>query len=153
MATNWDREMQDRFETLQRDLTRVIVGEAEKTRKLVADAVDQRLGKAEARLERHIDGRFIETEARLEKHIDGRFVEAEMRLEKHIDKSVGELVQVHAEGLEAIARTSAANYGGVLDAIKREFAEFRQDTRTQVEDIKGILDNHNKRITTLEARR
>ncbi len=50
MATNWTLEMQEQFQKLQRELTQVIVSQAEKTRTLVVETVDERLGAAETRL-------------------------------------------------------------------------------------------------------
>ena len=109
MATTWDEEMTDRFDQLQRALTDeirtqfVTLGEQFEVR------IEQRLGE------------------RLEERIDKRLAAGEERLTAHISQTI----QVQVESLRDIVKTTAHNYGGVLDRIDRELGEFRQEWRAQ----------------------
>lgn len=76
--------------------------------------------------------------------------ELEERLAERRDARLGHRLNVQAEQLREIVQTAADNYGGVLDSIKGDLAEFRKDWRKETEDTKKVLANHGGRIDAIE---
>lgn len=153
MATDWNKEMTDRFDDLQRALTEELRKQFATMGEQLETRLEERLG---AKLEARIDKRMAEAEtrleerlgARLEARIDKRLLEAEDRLTGHISKTI----QVQVEALHETAKTIAANYGGVLDGIQRELRDFRDEWRKKTEDTDLVLADHNARLVKLERR-
>ncbi len=67
-----------------------------------------------------------------------------------IEERLSHRLQLQAEELREIVRTAAGNYGGVLDNIQRELADFRQEWREKNADTDGVLLDHAQRIVALE---
>ena len=120
MATNWDSEMQDKFDKLQAALT------------------------AEFRTQFKVMSAEFQTQFKV------MGAELEERLEQRLDERLGNRLNVQAEQLRELVQTAADNYGGVLDSIKRDLAEFRSDWRKETANTGKILANHNGRIAAIE---
>jgi hypothetical protein len=91
-----------------------------------------------------VDRRFDAVDSRFDA-VDRRFDELEQRLNIKID--------VQVEHFEALVKTTAENFGGVLAGIARELQEFRGEMQEQSRMTQRILGEHERRITTLERRR
>ena len=62
-------------------------------------------------------------------------------------------MQVHVEELKDLTKKAAEGYGGVLDGIRRDLKEFRDEWRKKDTDTQLVLANHNSRISSLEQTR
>jgi hypothetical protein len=91
-----------------------------------------------------VDQRFDAVDRRFD-GIDSRLDDLEQRLNTKID--------VQVEHIEALVRTTADNFAGVLSGISRELKEFRSEMQEQSRLTNQILANHEQRLTTLERRR
>jgi hypothetical protein len=74
----------------------------------------------------------------------------EQSLEKRLDASMSHRLSVQTEELREIVRTAAGNYGGVLDAIRLDLREFRDEWRKKTEVTNLVLANHVDRIVAIE---
>ena len=128
MATNWDSEMQDKFDKLQAALAHEFRTQFE----AMGAGLEDRLGQ------------------RLRGDMSAMGVELEDRLYHRLDERLGNRLNVQAEQLREIVQTAADNYGGVLDSIKSDLAEFRSDWRKETQDTKKVLANHAGRIGAIE---
>lgn len=166
MATNWDSEMQDRFDKMQTALTEGFRTQFEAMGAGLEDRLGRRLRddmttmgtQLEDRLGRRLRDDMTTMGAELEDRL-GRRLRADMstmgaeldeRLYQRLDERLGSRLNVQAEQLREIVQTAADNYGGVLDGIKRELTEFRGDWRKETEDTRRVLANHGGRITAIE---
>ena len=190
MATNWDSEMQDKFDKLQAALThefrtqfRVMgAGLEERLEQRLRDNLSKdlivQLKAMGAGLEERLERRFrdnlskdltvqlkamgAELEERLEQRLRDNLskdrtvqlkamgAELEERLEQRLDARLSHRLNVQAEQLREIVKTAADNYGGVLDSIKSDLADFRSDWRKEAEDTRRILTNHGGRLEAIE---
>jgi len=136
MATNWDSEMQDKFDKLQAALT---------------DEFRTQFGVMGAGLEERLEQRLRDSLSKdLTVQLKAMGVELEERLEQRLDARLGQRLNIQAEQLREIVKTAADNYGGVLDSIKGELTEFRNDWRKETEDTRKTLANHGGRIDAIE---
>ena len=124
MAADWEGEMQDKFDRLQRALT---------------DELRTQLGALGSQLEERLDQRLAAT-------IDTRLEASEGRIEERLSHRL----HVQVEELREIVATAADNYGGVLESIRRELSDLRQGWQIKTTDIEGVLTNHGQRIVALE---
>ena len=136
MATNWDREMQDKFDKLQAALT----DEFRTQFQAMGAGLDERL---EPRLRDNLS-------KDLGVQIKTMGAELEERLEHRLDARMGHRLNVQAEQLREIVQTAADNYGGVLDSIKGDLAAFRNEWRNETADTRKVLANHGGRIDAIE---
>ena len=107
------------------------------------DAVDQRFDAIDRRFEA-IDRRFEVVDQRFDA-VDRRLDDLEQRLNTKID--------IQVEHLETLVRTTADNFGGVLERIERELLEFRSEMREESRLTRKVLADHEHRMTALERRR
>ncbi len=150
MAADWEGEMQDKFDRLQRALTDELRTQLTAMGAQLEERLEQRLGArldtrleaSETRLAGRIDARLEASEARLAARIDTRLAEADERLSHRL--------RVQTEELREIVRTAADNYGGVLDSIHRDLADLRQGCQTKSADTDRVLAEHVGRIVALE---
>ena len=75
----------------------------------------------------------------------------EKRLERRLNARLSHGLGVQTEELREILRSAANNYGGVLDGIRRDLAEFRDEWRKKAEVADMGLANHAGRIVALES--
>ena len=158
-----------RLEESERRVTGRIDARLEAAETRLIDRIDARLEAAETRLLDHIDTRLEAAETRLVDRIDTRLEATETRLEERLsaqleeqlgsrldarvaeaDVRLSRRLRVQTEDLREIVRTAADNYGGVLDGMRRELADFRQEWRDKCADTDRVLLDHGQRIVTLE---
>jgi len=135
MAADWEGEMQDQFDRLQRALTDELRTQLTAMGAQLEERLEQRLG---ARL----DTRLEASETRLAGRIDARLAEADERLSHRL--------RVQTEELREIVRTAADNYGGVLASTHRDLADLRQGCQTKSADTDRVLAEHVGRIVAPE---
>ena len=131
MAADWDVEMQEMFDRLQRAL---------------AGELRTQLTAMGAQLEERLEQRLDASETRLTGRINARLEASERRIEERLSHRL----QVQAEELREIVRTAADNYGGVLESIRHDLADLRQGWQTKTADTDGVLTEHLGRIVALE---
>ena len=174
MATNWDSEMQDKFDKLQAALTDEFrtqfkamgAGLEERLEPRLRDNLSKDLGvqitamgaaleeRLELRLRDNLSKNLgdqikamgAELEARLDQRLGNRL---DLRAEQ-LEQRLGNRLNVQAEQLREIVQTAADNYGGVLDSIKSDLADFRNDWRNETADTRKVLANHGGRIDAIE---
>jgi hypothetical protein len=98
--------------------------------------------------------RFGDLEARIESrlgHFEKRIVSAVAAQLDALETRVEGRMQVHFERMEDQVKRAADGYGGVLESIDRRLDRLETKWDTKIGDHDSILDNHNKRITTLES--
>ena len=163
MATNWDSEMQDKFDKLQAALTdefrtqiKILgTGLEERLEPRLRDNLSKNLGdqitamgaELEARLDQRLGNRLDLRAEQLEQRLGNRL---DLRAEQ-FEQRLGDRFNVQAEQLREIVQTAADNYGGVLDSIKGDLAAFRHEWRNETADTRKVLANHGSRITAIEA--
>ena len=120
MAPNWETEMQDKFDKLQA-------------------ALSEEFRKLSSQLSSEISSQLTAMSAQLEE-----------RLEKRLDARLSQRFKVQAEEIREIVTTTADNYGGVLDAIRRDLGDFRDEWRKKAEVTDAVLANHAGRLDAVE---
>jgi septation ring formation regulator EzrA len=98
--------------------------------------------------------RFGDLEARIESRLgdfEKRIVSAVVAQLDALETRVEGRMQVHFERMEDQVKRAADGYGEVLESIDRRLDRLETKWDTKIGDHDSILDNHNKRITTLES--
>ena len=106
-------------------------------------------------VEERIDSRFGDFEKRIESRLgdfEKRIVGAVASKLDALETRVEGRMQVHFERMEDLVKRAAEGYGGTLESIDRRLDRLETKWDTKIGDHDSILDNHNKRITTLESR-
>ena len=132
MATNWDREMQDKFDTLQRALT---------------DEFRTQFAAMGGQLEQRLQTQIVTMGGQLEERLQTQIVTMGGQLEERLSHRL----QVQTEDLREIVRTAADNYGGVLDGIHRALRDLNLKVDLKFGDHGRVLADHNGRLNALEG--
>ena len=135
MAANWETEMQDKFDKLQ-----AAVSEEFRTQ-LTSQLTEFRT---------QLTSQLTEFRTQLTTQLTDMSSQIEERLEKRLDARLSQRFKVQAEEIREIVKTTADNYGGVLDAIRRDLGDFREEWRKKADVTDAILANHAGRLGAIE---
>jgi hypothetical protein len=116
----------------------------EELARIIGENVESRLGVFEKRIVSAVVAQLDALETRVEGGVAAQLEAFETRVEGRM--------QVHFERMEDQVKRAADGYGGVLESIDRRLDRLETKWDTKIGDHDSILDNHNKRITTLESR-
>lgn len=94
--------------------------------------------------------KFDKLQAALTDEFRTQFKAMGAEFEERLEQRLGHRLNVQAEQLRDIVKTAAENYGGVLDSIKGDLAEIRNDWRKEAEDTRKVLANHGGWIDAIE---
>jgi hypothetical protein len=89
----------------------------------------------------------------LDQKLDAKLAVSEQKLGEKFaaaEKRLSDQFKIHSEDIRQIAKTTAENYGGVLEGIERRLADMNRTFDAKFGDHDRLLQTHDKRITALE---